>query len=127
MTLADSIRLQANMAPALYEQLRLQIIAQARSGELPSGSRLPTVRAFAADLGIAPHTVARAYKELEAAGVIVTRGKQGSFIADTGDVTREQAQRAAVEFVRAARALGFDDAAALAMVDAAQRAEPASN
>ncbi|WP_024794560.1 GntR family transcriptional regulator [Tomitella biformata] len=125
MTLAASIVLQPNIAPALYEQLRLQIIAQVRAGELPSGARLPTVRALAADLEIAPHTVARAYKELEAGGVIVTRGKQGSFIAETGDVTREQAQRAAVEYVRAARALGFDDAATRAMVDAALRVDPA--
>ena len=121
MALANSIRLQPNIAPALYEQLRLQIIAQVRAGELPSGARLPTVRALAADLGIAPHTVARAYKELESGGMIVTRGKQGSFIADTGDVTREQAQRAAVDYVRVARSLGFDDAAALAMVDTALR------
>lgn len=125
MSLADSINLQANTSPALYEQLRLRLIELARSGELPSGTRLPTVRAMAADLGIAPHTVARAYKELEAGGVIVTRGKQGSFIADTGDVTREQAQRAAVDYVRAVRALGFDDAAAAAMIDAALRADPA--
>lgn len=127
MPLADSIRLQANTAPALYEQLRLQIIEQVRSGELPSGVRLPTVRALAAELGIAPHTVARAYKELEAGGMIATRGKQGSFIADTGDVTREQAQRAAVEYVRSARALGFDDDAVRAMVDAAVRGGAAPN
>lgn len=125
MSLADSITLHANTAPALYEQLRLQLIELTRSGQLPSGARLPTVRAFAADLGIAPHTVARAYKELEAGGVIVTRGKQGSFIAETGDVTREQAQRAAVEYVRAVRALGFDDDAAAAMISAALTADPA--
>ncbi len=125
MSLADSIQLQPNTQPALYEQLRLQIMTLARSGKLPSGARLPTVRALAADLGIAPHTVARAYKELEAGGAIVTRGKQGSYIADTGDVTREQAERAAVDYVRAARSLGFSDDEAVAMVEQVLRVEPA--
>ncbi|RKO25494.1 GntR family transcriptional regulator [Pseudarthrobacter phenanthrenivorans] len=49
-----------------YEQIRSQISSLA-SGTLVPGSRLPTVRSLAADLGIAAGTVARAYKELEAA------------------------------------------------------------
>ena len=47
------------------------------------GHRLPTVRALAQELGIANNTVARAYRELEVAGAIETRGRAGSFV--TGD------------------------------------------
>ena len=45
-----------------YEQLRRQLIEQIQSGQLPEETRLPAVRRLAADLGIAPGTVARAYK-----------------------------------------------------------------
>lgn len=47
-----------------YEQLRMGIIAHVRSGELTAGTKIPTVRALAAELGLAPNTVARAYREL---------------------------------------------------------------
>ena len=47
-----------------FEQVKDQIVAQRASGELPAGHRLPPVRALAAELGVAPNTVARAYREL---------------------------------------------------------------
>ena len=65
---------------ALFEQLRLQIIHLADNGALPPGTRLPAVRALAGQLDVAPHTVARAYKELEAAGVVATRGRNGTVV-----------------------------------------------
>lgn len=64
-----------------FEQLRSQVAARAASGDLPAGTRLPTVRALAAELGIAANTVARAYRELEADGVVVTEGRRGTFVA----------------------------------------------
>jgi DNA-binding transcriptional regulator YhcF (GntR family) len=66
---------------ALFEQLRLQIIHLADNGALPPGTRLPAVRALAETLDVAPHTVARAYKELEAAGVVATRGRNGTVVS----------------------------------------------
>ena len=53
-------------------------------GQLMPGTRLPTVRSLAADLGVAAGTVARAYKELEAAGLVVTNRRQGTVVAGTG-------------------------------------------
>ena len=53
-----------------YEQLRAQIATLAASGVLRGGDRLPTIRQLAGDLGLAAGTVARAYTELEAAGVL---------------------------------------------------------
>ncbi|WP_330228468.1 GntR family transcriptional regulator [Nocardia sp. NBC_00508] len=102
-----------------YEQLRLGIIAQVRSGGLTAGTKIPTVRALAAQLGLAPNTVARAYRELEADGVVETRGRQGSFIGSSGDPTRDVAGRAATAYVATVRRLGLDDAAALRYVQAA--------
>ncbi|MFR9752974.1 GntR family transcriptional regulator [Nocardia sp. 004] len=102
-----------------YEQLRLGIIAKVRSGELTAGTKIPTVRALAAQLGLAPNTVARAYRELETDGVVETRGRQGSFIASSGDPTRDVAGRAATAYVATVRRLGLDDDAALRYVRAA--------
>ena len=59
-----------------FEQLRRQIAARVGSGELPAGTRLPTVRALAAEVGLAVNTVARVYRELEADGVVVTEGRR---------------------------------------------------
>ena len=60
-----------------------RIAVQVAGGELPAGTRLPTVRQLAADLGLAANTVARAYRELEADGVIATHGRRGTFVSST--------------------------------------------
>ncbi len=65
-----------------YEQVRTQISSLIAVGQLPQGTRLPTVRSLAADLGVAAGTVARAYKELESAGLVVTNRRQGTVVAD---------------------------------------------
>ena len=49
---------------------------------LKPNDKLPSVRMLAADLGINPNTVARAYAELEKEGVIYTLNKKGVFVAD---------------------------------------------
>ncbi|MEU4379061.1 GntR family transcriptional regulator, partial [Micromonospora echinofusca] len=64
-----------------YEQVRGQLAELIGTGRLAVGTRLPTVRRFAADLGLAVNTVARAYRELEAAGLLETRGRHGTFVA----------------------------------------------
>lgn len=72
-----------------YEQIRSQVSALIATGDLPPGSRLPTVRRLAADLGLAGGTIARAYKELEAAGLIQSRRRAGTVVApapDGGDI-----------------------------------------
>ncbi|ALX03895.1 GntR family transcriptional regulator [Aeromicrobium erythreum] len=80
-----------------FEQVRRQVAAAAADGSLPPGHRLPTVRALAADLGLAVNTVARAYRELEADGVVETQGRRGTFV--TAPVALDGATRAAVEQV----------------------------
>jgi GntR family transcriptional regulator len=93
-----------------YEQIRAQLAALIRTGRLAAGERLPTVRQLAADLGLAPGTVARAYRELEAAELIRTRRGAGTRVAalpsepQAHDVT--QLATLARDFTSAARALG---------------------
>jgi GntR family transcriptional regulator len=75
------ITIDLRSATPPYEQIRSQICSLVAIGDLAPGSRLPTVRSLAADLGIAAGTVARAYKELEAAGVVESRRRGGTIVA----------------------------------------------
>lgn len=75
------IVIDLNTGTPPYEQVRTQISSLIAVGELPAGTRLPTVRTLAADLGVAAGTVARAYKELEAGGLVVTNRRQGTVVA----------------------------------------------
>ena len=102
-----------------YEQVRSQVVDLVESGALPPGHRLPTVRRLADDLGLAPNTVARAYRELEQAGVVVTRGRNGTFVAVRGSDRDREAAVAARQYVRRARELGVEAAQALDLVRSA--------
>jgi GntR family transcriptional regulator len=94
-----------------YEQLRAQIVALIGGGQLPPGSQLPTVRQLASDLGLAPGTIARTYRELEDGGLIETRGRHGTRVSErlpkvNAAERRRRLTDAAAEFVRSARSLG---------------------
>ena len=102
-----------------YEPLRVQIASRVASGDLPRGTRLPTVRALAVELSLATNTVAKAYRALEADHVIETRGRAGTFIAATGDPTTQEAQLAALAYADRVHHLGVDRATALALVASA--------
>ena len=101
-----------------FEQVRAQLLSQILSGELVAGVRLPTVRRLAGDLGLAINTVARAYKELEEAGLVHTRGRAGTFIAANGDSVRQEAHAAALEFATRMGQLGISRSSAIALVEA---------
>ena len=100
-----------------YEQVRSQIAAQVADGTLPAGTRLATVRQLAGDLGLAPNTVARAYKELEADGVIATYGRRGTFVRSTEVEQSSSAVDAVREYVAAARRLGLTRPEAVRLVE----------
>lgn len=108
------ITVDPHAADPPYEQVREQIRAQVLSGELTPGTKLPTVRRLAGDLGLATNTVARAYRELEALGVIETRGRAGSIV--TGGGVARAAREAAHEYVARLRSLGVGEDEALALV-----------
>lgn len=97
-----------------YEQIRSQVADLVDNGGLEPGDRLPTVRRLAEDLGLAVNTVARAYRELETAGVVTTRGRAGTFVA--GDEVERAAREAAANYVQQVRALGLSKDESLSLV-----------
>ncbi|UKA57112.1 GntR family transcriptional regulator [Arthrobacter sp. FW306-2-2C-D06B] len=107
---------------ALYEQLRLRIIELADGGTLAVGAKLPAVRSLAEQLDVAPHTVARAYKELEAAGVVATRGRNGTVVCARDDRWGALAAVAA-SYSAAAKAQGASFAEAVQLLAAAYDAD----
>lgn len=105
-----------------YEQLRTQVVDAVRDGRLASGAKLPTVRALAEELGLAANTVARAYKELEADGVVEGHGRAGTFVSATGDPVEQALQAAASAFADTAERLGVTTDSAIAAAERALRA-----
>lgn len=102
-----------------YEQVRARIAELAAGGDLPAGTRLPTVRALAGDLGLAANTVARAYRELEHAGLVETRGRHGTVVTGQAAGVPEEARQAAAGYAGLTRRLGLLPEQALALVAAA--------
>jgi DNA-binding transcriptional regulator YhcF (GntR family) len=96
----------AASAVAPYEQIRSQLAASITSGQLPPGTRLPTVRTLAVQVGVAVNTVARSYRELEAAGLVETAGRAGTVVSAAGDASRERLVAAAQNYAALAAAVG---------------------
>jgi DNA-binding transcriptional regulator YhcF (GntR family) len=99
---------------APFEQVRTQLATLVAQGDLAPGTKLPTVRQLAADLGLAANTVARAYRELEHSGVVTTRGRSGTVV--NGDFADRAAKEAATSYADAMRALGIGQDEALGLV-----------
>ena len=98
-----------------FEQARAQIAAKIATGKLPSGARLPTVRALAAQLGVAVNTVARVYKELEADGLVVTEGRRGTHVSSTS--AGSDVRDTAAAYVQTCRRHGLTVAEAVRLVE----------
>lgn len=118
-TKAVAIRLDPRSSVPPFEQVRSHLAARIADGTLVVGTRLPTVRGLADQLGIAVNTVARAYRELEAAGLVETRGRAGTVVSAAGDRAAERVVQAAEAYARAARDCGIDPDRALKIVRAA--------
>jgi DNA-binding transcriptional regulator YhcF (GntR family) len=90
---------------------------------VPTGARLPSVRRLAGDLGLAVNTVAKSYRELEAAGLVETRGRGGTVASAGGDRLRQRLAAAAEHYATTARDVGAsaDDALQLVAVALATR------
>ncbi|MFC9772274.1 MULTISPECIES: GntR family transcriptional regulator [unclassified Pseudarthrobacter] len=124
--MSAGITVDLRSATPPYEQIRSQISSLVAVGVLQAGSRLPTVRSLAADLGIAAGTVARAYKELEAAGVVESRRRGGTFIAalpgGTGNgspgTVPPEVTSAVERYLEAGRKAGLSDGMLLDLVRA---------
>lgn len=115
------LRVDPSLPLPVYEQIRSQLARLSASGELAAGTRLPTIRQLASDLGLAKGTVERAYLLLEAEGVVNCRGRSGTFLAarsvrtasEPADLRREL-DEAADALAVMARQLGIGDDDAVA-------------
>ena len=72
----------------IYLQLMEQVKHSIETGALRPGEQLPGIRPLAEELVINPNTVAKAYRELEHAGIIELRQGAGAFVADNARVDR---------------------------------------
>jgi GntR family transcriptional regulator len=102
-----------------YEQIRSQIAAHVAGGLLATGDRLPTMRALAADLGVATGTVARAYAELESTGLVASRRRTGTVVTGVPGPAEDEVRRTATQLAAQARDAGLDGETVLAIVRAA--------
>jgi DNA-binding transcriptional regulator YhcF (GntR family) len=113
-----SVDPSSDVAP--FEQVRAQIAGQVAAGRLAAGQKLPTVRALAADLGLAVNTVARAYRELEADGIINTEGRRGTFVHSRAvEAVSSDVREAAGAYATTARRAGLTRAEATRLVEQA--------
>ena len=99
------LSIDTDSATAPFEQVRTQIASAVAEGQLSPGTKLPTVRRLAADLGLATNTVARAYRELEGDAVIATHGRGGTFVRS--DVLDEPAAHSGAADLAKAAATGY--------------------
>lgn len=100
-----------------FEQVRAQLAEQIRSGAIPAGDRLPTVRRLAQDLGLAVNTIARTYRELETEGLVEARGRNGTIVAWSHDEAHRELEQTAATFAHRANALGLSPREARALID----------
>ena len=79
--------MQLHISPHDGVPIYLQIVNQVKylvaSGRLEPGEELPPIRTLAEQLLINPNTVARAYRELEMAGVVIKRRTAGTYVSDS--------------------------------------------
>lgn len=120
------VRIDPRSPLPTYEQLRHQIADRITSSELAPGDRLPPIRRLATDLAVAPGTVARAYRELEADGLVTAQGRRGTRVAAPSDWMRAREPdtegrlwEAAQRYATLARQLGSSPADAIAHVQQA--------
>lgn len=109
---------QAGSVPP-FEQIRRRIADCAGNGSLAVGTKLPSVRALASRLGVAVNTVARAYRELELAGIVQTLGRGGTVVASSGEARDLIVAEAAAVFAQVVRGQGMPTEQALRIAEAA--------
>ncbi|HKB03345.1 MAG TPA: GntR family transcriptional regulator [Gemmataceae bacterium] len=106
------IRISPSDGVPIYLQIVNQVKYLVAAGRLAPGEELPPIRTLAERLVINPNTVARAYRELEVAGVVIKRGTTGTFVSATGSpLARKERIRILTERIDAllaeSRQLGF--------------------
>ena len=78
------IHISPNDGVPIYLQIVNQVKYLVSSGRLATGEELPPIRTLAEKLVVNPNTVARAYRELEQAGLVVKRRTTGTYVSGLG-------------------------------------------
>ena len=111
-----NIRGDAPVYSQLVEQIKMAIIA----GEFPLGARLPSVRELAAEAGVNPNTMQRAFSELERDGLVITQRTAGRTVtmeAERVEEAKRHLASAAIQtFWVSMRRLGFGPSEALQLL-----------
>lgn len=120
------IQIDAKSSTPLYAQIKEQMRRAVAAGVLQPGDQAPRVRDLAEELRVNPNTVARAYRELQAEGLLVARRGSGTFISDDAEAIGEEEQRRMLaerleEAARLAREAGLSKDDFLKMVGRATR------
>lgn len=102
----------------LIEKLQIQIV----SGKYPSGSKLPSVRELAAEAGVNPNTMQKAFSELERDGLILTRRTSGRFVTEDAALIQQIRHTLAREqltcFFQTMKQLGYEEKEILSFISA---------
>jgi len=91
------IQVDPKSSTPLYAQIMEQMRRAVATGVLQPGDQAPRVRDLAEELRVNPNTVARAYRELQAEGLLVARQGSGTFVSDEAEAIGEEQQRRLVE------------------------------
>jgi len=93
----DQWQVEYNSGIPVYRQIINQACAAVAAGTFKAGDQLPTIRALSERLNVNPNTVAKAYRELELKGIIVSERGSGSFIQAPPAATRAKEKKARLE------------------------------
>lgn len=86
-----NLQITTGTGVSIYRQVVDQITRLIELGELPAGDELPTIRALAERVRVNPNTIARAYMELDRAGLVTKRQGAGTYVADgAGSVSKAE-------------------------------------
>ena len=105
----------------IYTQLISQIKFAIVSGELPPGERMSTVRDLAAEAGVNPNTMQRAFQELEREGLVFSQRSSGRFVTEDVSIIEKAkmalAQEHISKFISSMERLGYDRAEIIALLE----------
>ena len=115
----------------IYAQLMDTLKRRIITGRYLPGEKLPSVRELAAEAGINPNTVQRAFSELEREGLIYTQRATGKYVTENADEiksAREALARTQVaDFLRAMQSLGFSVGDVIVLLQSFKESEEESS
>ncbi len=91
------VNIDLNSSRTIHEQLVSKLSNLILTGAIPSGNKLPSVRSLASDLLVNPHTINKAYAELEKQNLIYCENKLGYFVCELNDSLKNDKINEAME------------------------------